>query len=368
MTDKEFRETILKLQETDTQDYTGYYSGYHVLLMNDLDNNIPEIYLISGNRTAGKTFFFKRLVTRFAIMTGGKFMFQVRKRTQLTSAGQSFIEDIQNCPDFTETFTLELSELTGVREIYYGGKCIGYITYLNYADDIKEASNMFNKVEIIFKDEFQLANPSGYCEDEIGKFRSIHKSVARSFGHSTRFVPCILVSNQISIINPYFLAFGITKRLGSKTRKLRGRGWVFTLIFNKEASSRAKESAFEKAFGGDAQSLSDNENIFMDDLSMIEKQDTSKMRTRIIFSENSVCYGLWEGGEYIYISKKYDPSCRLKYAVDLKSVRDGFMIMSHGNPILLKLHQYFEKGLIKFEDIECKHAMIDIFSRSLLKK
>ena len=43
-----------------------YYDGTKLLSLKDIDGNIPEIYVCSGNNTAGKTTYFSRLlVNRF---------------------------------------------------------------------------------------------------------------------------------------------------------------------------------------------------------------------------------------------------------------------------------------------------------------
>ena len=39
-----------------------YYDGTKLLSMKDLDGNTPEIFMVTSNRTAGKTTYFNRLV------------------------------------------------------------------------------------------------------------------------------------------------------------------------------------------------------------------------------------------------------------------------------------------------------------------
>ena len=54
-------------------------------------------------------------------------------------------------------------------------------------------------------DEFQ-SETNHYCTDEIRKFISVHTSVARGQGKQSRYVPVFMLSNPVSIINPYFAA------------------------------------------------------------------------------------------------------------------------------------------------------------------
>lgn len=68
MNKEEFYNIVDHLEKTDEMNYVGYYNGYPLLKSKDINNEIPEIYLCSGNRTAGKTFFFKRFIVRLSIL------------------------------------------------------------------------------------------------------------------------------------------------------------------------------------------------------------------------------------------------------------------------------------------------------------
>lgn len=361
---EKFIAEIKELQSTDVLDYRGFYNkGYELLQMLDLNGDVPEIFICSGNRTAGKTFFFKRLIVRYAIQTGNKFLMLTRKKTQLTSSANSFIADIENCEDFCGLFEVNGSDFAGVKSIAYEKIIIGYVSYLNYADDIKEASNMFNDVGIIVKDEFQAPTLSGYVENEIGKLRSIHKSVARCFGKHVRFVPCILISNMISIINPYFVAFGIHTRLNSSTRKMRGNGWVFQIEYNKKAVIESNKSKFEQAFGEDEQSRSDNHNIFMDNTNLVGKISEPNMRLVFVFYINKRAFGLWlVEGKYYYVSTKIDNSCPRLYSLDIESHNERTTLIQKYDPVWRNMQRYFDAGYFRFQDMECKSAMINAFT------
>lgn len=367
MTEQEqFLKTIEELENEDTEHYQTFYNGYLLLNMKDLDGNVPEIFICSGNRTAGKTFFFKRFLVRYALKSDTKFLWLTRKKTQLNTASQAFIEDISNCRDFTHEFTVDGSDFAGVKEIIYGGMTVGYVSYLNYADDIKEASNMFNSVSIIGKDEFQLPNEKDYVDNEVWKFRSIHKSCARGYGKHSRFLPVILVSNMISIINPYFVAFGIHRRIDKSTRKMRGNGWCFQLTYNDTAAQMAKQSAFEKAFGEDEQSMSDNFNQFMDSLGLVGKQKNPYLKIVCVFHVEKRSYGLWAGKGYYYVSTKIDPNCRYQYAMDVESHTENTVLIQRYNPLFSGLRKYFEAGAFRFQDVECRAALIDAIAVSVL--
>ena len=96
---------------------------------------------------------------------------------------------------------------------------------LNNADSIKKYSHLFSDVKRMLFDEFQ-SETNHYCPDEIRKFLSVHTSVARGQGEQTRYVPVFMLSNPVSIINPYYVEMGSSERLSSDVRFLRGHGYV----------------------------------------------------------------------------------------------------------------------------------------------
>lgn len=362
MTPEMWLERVKTIQQKDNMDYTNYYNGYSLLLKRGLNDIIPEIYLCAGNRTAGKTFFFKRFFTLLFKEYGCKFLWISRKVTQVDGSVKSFYEDIQECEDIGYDWKIQ-KYVRNVRALCYKSQEIGYFTFINFSADLKELSNMFNNVDIIIKDEFQHQH-NEYMPDEVNKIRGIHDSVARGFKTSTRYCPLFLIGNQISIINPYYARFGIHKRLQRDTHFLRGTGWVLEVFFNKTSSDMRKASAFDQAFGNDEFSQSSNENIFMDNISFIKKMDTSKMRPQFSVGYENSWYSVWHAGSFYYVSTQ-KINRGPKYALDEKSHNSGTYLMRGSHPIIQDLKKYFDYGKFWFENIEAKTAVIELFIKSM---
>lgn len=53
-------------------------------------------------------------------------------------------------------------------------------------------------------DEFQSEN-NDYCPNEVQKFISVHTSVARGQGKQLRYVPVYMLSNPVTLLNPYYI-------------------------------------------------------------------------------------------------------------------------------------------------------------------
>ena len=79
--------------------------------------------------------------------------------------------------------------------------------YLN-----KQSYMRIEDVDVILFDEFQ-SESDNYCPNEVEKFISIHTSIARGQGKMTRYVPVFMISNPVSLINPYYSALHISHRL-----------------------------------------------------------------------------------------------------------------------------------------------------------
>lgn len=120
-------------------------------------------------------------------------------------------------------------------------------------------------------DEFQSEN-NRYCSNELTKFISLRTSIARGKGEQTRYLPVIMLSNPVSLLNPYYVSFGISDRLQENTKFLRGNGFVLEQNFNESASQAFLSSSFNQAFSGEKYVAYAGQSIYLNDnKSFIEK-------------------------------------------------------------------------------------------------
>ena len=71
----------------------NYYDGTKLLSMKDLDGNTPEIFMVTSNRTAGKTTYFNRLVFNRWLRRKDKFMLIDRFKDEMDG-----IAEVMYCP------------------------------------------------------------------------------------------------------------------------------------------------------------------------------------------------------------------------------------------------------------------------------
>ena len=227
-----------------------YYDGTKLLSLKDLDGQRPEIYMVTTNRTGGKTTYFGRYSVRRFINFNEKFALLYRYNYELDNVSDKFFKDLK-------TLFFPSMEMTSKRlahgifhELYLDGRSCGYAITLNSADQLKKYSHLFSDVDRILFDEFQ-SETNHYCDKEVKKFQSIHTSIARGQGEQTRYVPVYMMSNPVTLLNPYYSAMKIGSRLQSNTKFLRGTGWVLEQGYVDSAAKAMKQSGFAKAFAED---------------------------------------------------------------------------------------------------------------------
>ena len=72
-----------------------YYDGTKLLSMKDINGNTPEIFMVTSNRTAGKTTYFGRLLVNRYLKSGAKFILLYRFNYELDDCAEKFFKDIQ---------------------------------------------------------------------------------------------------------------------------------------------------------------------------------------------------------------------------------------------------------------------------------
>lgn len=355
-----------------------YYNGQKLLSLKDINGNTPEIYIVDGNRTSGKTTYFNKYLVSNFLKSNKKFALLYRFNYELDNISEKFFKDIQSL-FFND---LEMSDKTQSKGIYHelfirmktddeknenDWMSCGYAIALNNADSIKKMSHLFSDVSIMLFDEFQ-SETNHYCPNEIQKFQSIHASLARGHGEQSKYLPVIMLSNSVSSINPYYSAFGISERLQKNTKFLRGNGFVLERNFNETASSAMKKSSFSSAFKNSNYLDYSASNKFLNDSdSFIEKINGRGRYCFTLKSENK-SYGVIEYPDIgvIYVSDKPDLSFSIKIAVDVNDHDINYLLLSHYDDYISKLRFFFERGCFRFKNQNCKNAIMKLLNYKLL--
>ena len=231
-----------------------YYDGTKLLSMLDIKGLKPELFICTTNRTGGKTTYFNRMCINRFLKKGTKFALLYRYNYELDDVSDKFFKDIKSL-FFSNYYMTSKKRAKGIyHELYLSTdstgtdeKHCGYALSLNSADALKKYSHLFSDTCEMLFDEFQ-SETNHYCTDEVKKLISIHTSVARGQGEQIRYVPIYMLSNPVSIINPYYNELGISSRLNKDTNFLRGDGFILENGFIEMASIAQKESGVNRAF------------------------------------------------------------------------------------------------------------------------
>lgn len=340
-----------------------YYDGTKLLSMLDLNGKKPEIYMCTTNRTGGKTTYFGRLCVNRFLDKGEKFGLIYRYNYELDDVADKFFKDLKSLffPDKTMTSKKRAKGI--FQELFINDKSCGYAIALNSSDSIKKYSHLFSDITRMIFDEFQ-SESNHYCTDEITKFLSVHTSIARGQGEQVRYVPVFMLANQVSIINPYYVAMGICNRLNAKTKFLRGNGFVLEQGFIESASDSQKESGFNRAFKENNYVAYSSENVYLNDnYSFIEKP-TGKSRYICTLKYKGNDFGVKEFAEsgIIYCDDKPDSSFPMKITVTTDDHSINYVMLKRNDFFLSTLRYLFERGCFRFKDMRCKEAILNALS------
>lgn len=337
---------------------SDFYNGNKLLSLLDVNKRKPELYFCCGNRTAGKTFFFKRWMLRRFVKHGEKFVIFVRFKEDMPNRVNGFFADIGPIA-FPGHHMTQKPILNGnAYELHFDGKPCGYVISLNTANRIKENSALFADAERGFLDEF-MSETGKYVPQELQKFNSIRISIARggAKGTHTRYFPVYLCSNNVTLFNPYFTYLMIAPKMSNRVRYLRGDGWVLEQTFNVAAADSIKREF--RTIGGEELQYATENQYLLDKNQFIEKKPGMKVcSAKIKF--NGKMYGVWTTltSSEIYVSTKCDPACEFILAFTDVDHDVGSVLIAKNSKVFHWMKDMYSRGLVWFENGACRHAFI----------
>lgn len=341
----------------------NYYDGTKLLSLTDINGNRPEIYMCTTNRTGGKTTYFGRLVVNRFLDKREKFGLLYRYNYELDDCADKFFKDIGELFFNGYTMTSKKRAKGIYHELYLNGEPCGYAVSINSADQVKKNSHFFSDVKRLIFDEFQ-SESNTYCPNEIKKFISVHTSMARGQGEQNRYLPVYMLSNPVSIINPYYVELGISSRLTDETRFLRGDGFVLEQGFVESAADAQKSSGFNKAFSRNSYVAYSSESVYLNDNKAFVDRPQGVGRYMATLKYNGQTYGIREFAEagVIYCDDRADETFPLKITVTTDDHELNYVMLKRNDLFLFNLRYYFERGCFRFKDLRCKEAVLKSLS------
>ena len=342
---------------------TRYYDGTKLLSMLDINGNKPEIFLCTTNRTGGKTTYFSRLLVNRFLDSGDKFALLYRFNYELDDCADKFFKDIGNLFFKGKAMTSQRRASGIFHELFLDSVSCGYAISLNSCDQLKKYSHLFSDVNRIMFDEFQ-SETNHYCSDEIRKLLSVHTSIARGNGKQIRYVPIYMLSNPVSIINPYYIEMGISNRLRDDTKFLRGDGYVLEQGFVESASAAQLESGFNRAFARNSYVAYSAECVYLNDSKAFIESPSGNGKYVGTLRYNGSDYGLREFADLgiIYCDDKPDSTFKFKVTVTTDDHQINYVMLRKNDLFISNLRYLFERGCFRFKDMKCKDAVLKALS------
>ena len=346
-----------------------FYDGAKLLSLMDINGEKPEIYICTTNRSAGKTTYFGRLCVKRFLEHGEKFCLVYRYNYELDSVSDKFFKDIGTLffPDYSMKSERRASgiyhELMLLRDTSDSVQSCGYAISLNSADQLKKYSHLLSDTCRMLFDEFQ-SETNHYCANEIQKLLSVHTSIARGNGKQIRYVPLFMLSNPVSIINPYYVELGISDRLKADTKFLRGDGFVLEQGFNQAAAAAQKQSGFNRAFSKNQYVAYAAENVYLNDNQAFIETPTGSSHYLATLRYNGADFAIRDYPQLgiLYCDNNPDRSFKMKLSVTTEDHNINYVMLKKNEAFINSLRYYFEHGCFRFKDLRCKEAILKALS------
>lgn len=340
-----------------------YYDGTKLLSMLDINGNKPEIYICTSNRNAGKTTYFYRLLVNRFIDKNEKFGIIYRYNYELDDCSSKFFNDIGALFFPGRSMTSERRASGIYHELFLDGESCGFAVSLNSCEQLKKYSHLLSDIKRLVFDEFQ-SETNRYCSNEVQKFISLHTTIARGQGKQVRYLPVFMISNPVSLINPYYTELGISSRLNDQVKFLKGPGFVLEQGYNESASKAQKESAFNQAFSDNRYISYAAENVYLNDNKAFIEKPAGVSRYLCTLKYESKLYSLREYADQgiIYCDDKPDKTFKYKITLTTDDHQVNYVMLRKNDAFINYLKALFERGCFRFKNLSCKDVILKMFS------
>jgi hypothetical protein len=327
-------------------DKSLYYDPNKLLSYNRIWN------AVIGARGIGKSYGFKKHVVNRFLKHGKQFVYLRRYKGELVKLPQ-FFNDIKN--EFPNTEF----KVKG-RQLFINGKQAGWGIPLSAWQS--EKSNAYPDVETILFDEFiREKDNSGYLPNEVPALLNLMDTVFRDREN----VRCVCLSNAVTIVNPYFLYFGLIPNI--KKRFNAYESIVVEIPDSTDFSNARRKTKFGALIDGTEYGEMALDNTFTNDSQVfIEKRSKN---SRFIFSlvYNKNTYGIWVDSDLglMYLTNEFDPSSKLVFAMTTEDLDENTMLMSNwkDNYYLVKMVNAFKKGYLRFDNQVVRNLAYELFKK-----
>lgn len=309
---------------------------------------------VIGNRGGGKSFFGKRLVINRFKKKGAQFVWVRRYQTEIDTLTDFFADIKEFYPE--DTLTVEGNTC------YINGEPAGWLIALTTSQKLKSVS--FPNVQTIVFDEFIIDKGKvGYIKNEVQTFLELFETIARMRDN----VVAIFFGNAISIVNPYFVYFGVTPDLNKRYTK--ENGVCIEFYFNEAFVAKKAKTRFGQLIEGTRYGEYNMMNKFLRDSDsfIVETRPTGanlKIQQFILDGER---FALWQDtrrGEW-YIDGAYEANfgtyrTYVLNPVDMEENDKSHILLKKNCVLVKKLREIAERGDLYFNNQNTKQKFYEL--------
>lgn len=345
-----------------------YYDPSIILSKKDLDGLVPSIYIVTTNRSAGKTTSFLKMIAEEYINNKKEFCLIYRYKYELSDSYKLFDDLFKIYPELGGEMKAESIAEGLIYKITYNNEQMGFAVALSNVDNVKKYSPLFANVQFCLMDEYQTESGK-YLANEVKKFQSMLMTISRGGGSQSRNIKVFLLGNLVTIMNPYLIAFDIHKRLREGTKFIRGTGWVAEFGFNKAASDAIKNNRLFAGFKDDSYIKYSTENVYLHDATAFIEKPKGAFKYICTIVQDGQKFGVrsyWEQG-IVYINKK--PDNNFKYVITFKNGdhNQNTVMLNHYSWVWKNIKDAYFNGALRFDDMKTKSVIFDILAVDIYK-
>lgn len=343
-----------------------YYDYSTILNTPDINGKKAGIYIITSNRSAGKTTGALKISLERYRERGEHTVLFFRDVSELKASRYIYDDVVSLYPELGGEITSEIILKDTVIQLMIDGDVFAHAVTIKKPDPVKKYSAIFHKTTLGIFDECFLESGC-YIPNEVANFQSILLTVARGGGEQSRPIECLMLGNLVSNMNPYFIKMKIISRLDEigSVGIIRGKGWVLHREYNESAARAVMDNPIVEAFGDSSYSRYAVTNT--------ELHNSSAFITRFPKAKNHYLATLAISGRYfclrdfytqgfLYIGSQYEKKCNRVLVLNNDEHDIERILITRQNVVYRFAKDAYLSGMVRFEDLEAKEAFFDFLS------
>lgn len=324
--------------------------------------NATYMFLI-GARGLGKTYGAKKKAIAAFLRNGEQFIYLRRYSTELRGRG-TFFADIQyEFPDTDFRVNGQFAQCSPASERktkHREWETLGYFVQLSNAQAQKSVA--YPKVTTIIFDEFIIEKGAlHYLPDEAKAFNDFYSTVDR-WKDKTRV---LFLANAVSIMNPYFLEYGIEVNASTGEFVRKHDGFI---VCHFADSAKFATGVFQTNFGrfiqGTEYANYSVDSSFKDNTDRMVGFKPKEAKYAFTLETRKGTFSVWGDSTYArwFIQEKR-PKAEVVYTLVPEWMGEGKFLMTYTDRLLQMLRSSFKGDRVRFDSPRAFNTFVEIFRR-----